>query len=296
MADITSILPYYIISGLLVGSIYGLATIGLTLMFGVLRVVNVGHGAYIMIGMYATFWLFTLYSLNPFITLIPAFLVGLALGMLLFYVALKRLLRAPELSTLISTFGFGVILEELAKVLWGADYRGFVYSLGSLYLQGIPLPLVRVWPAVIALGLVIALYVLLYRTRLGVAVRAVTQDPEGAMVCGVDVERVYFLTVALGIGLTTASGALLAIYFQQGIYPYIGHLYTLRAFVIAVLGGLGSPIGAFIGGLIVGVIEQASVPLFTMLGAPNPFGLSVFLTFTLILVILLLRPQGLLGR
>lgn len=296
MADITSILPYYIISGLLVGSIYGLATIGLTLIFGVLRVVNVGHGAYIMIGMYVTFWLFTLYSLNPFITLIPAFLVGLALGMLLFYVALKRLLRAPELSTLISTFGFGVILEELAKVLWGADYRGFVYSLGSLYFQGIPLPLVRVWPAVIALGLVIALYVLLYRTRLGVAVRAVTQDPEGAMVCGVDVERVYFLTVALGIGLTTASGALLAIYFQQGIYPYIGHLYTLRAFVIAVLGGLGSPIGAFIGGLIVGVIEQASVPLFTMLGAPNPFGLSVFLTFTLILVILLLRPQGLLGR
>lgn len=296
MADITSILPYYIISGLLVGSIYGLATIGLTLIFGVLRVVNVGHGAYIMIGMYVTFWLFTLYSLNPFITLIPAFLVGLALGMLLFYVALKRLLRAPELSTLISTFGFGVILEELAKVLWGADYRGFVYSLGSLYLQGIPLPLVRVWPAVIALGLVIALYVLLYRTRLGVAVRAVTQDPEGAMVCGVDVERVYFLTVALGIGLTTASGALLAIYFQQGIYPYIGHLYTLRAFVIAVLGGLGSPIGAFIGGLIVGVIEQASVPLFTMLGAPNPFGLSVFLTFTLILVILLLRPRGLLGR
>ncbi|MCC6044349.1 MAG: branched-chain amino acid ABC transporter permease [Desulfurococcaceae archaeon] len=296
MADITSILPYYIISGLLVGSIYGLATIGLTLIFGVLRVVNVGHGAYIMIGMYVTFWLFTLYSLNPFITLIPAFLVGLALGMLLFYVALKRLLRAPELSTLISTFGFGVILEELAKVLWGADYRGFVYSLGSLYFQGIPLPLVRVWPAVIALGLVIALYVLLYRTRLGVAVRAVTQDPEGAMVCGVDVERVYFLTVALGIGLTTASGALLAIYFQQGINPYIGHLYTLRAFVIAVLGGLGSPIGAFIGGLIVGVIEQASVPLFTMLGAPNPFGLSVFLTFTLILVILLLRPQGLLGR
>lgn len=296
MADITSILPYYIISGLLVGSIYGLATIGLTLIFGVLRVVNVGHGAYIMIGMYVTFWLFTLYSLNPFITLIPAFLVGLTLGMLLFYVALKRLLRAPELSTLISTFGFGVILEELAKVLWGADYRGFVYSLGSLYFQGIPLPLVRVWPAVIALGLVIALYVLLYRTRLGVAVRAVTQDPEGAMVCGVDVERVYFLTVALGIGLTTASGALLAIYFQQGINPYIGHLYTLRAFVIAVLGGLGSPIGAFIGGLIVGVIEQASVPLFTMLGAPNPFGLSVFLTFTLILVILLLRPQGLLGR
>jgi branched-chain amino acid transport system permease protein len=296
LADITSILPYYIISGLLVGSIYGLATIGLTLIFGVLRVVNVGHGAYIMIGMYVTFWLFTLYSLNPFITLIPAFLVGLALGMLLFYVALKRLLRAPELSTLISTFGFGVILEELAKVLWGADYRGFVYSLGSLYFQGIPLPLVRVWPAVIALGLVIALYVLLYRTRLGVAVRAVTQDPEGAMVCGVDVERVYFLTVALGIGLTTASGALLAIYFQQGINPYIGHLYTLRAFVIAVLGGLGSPIGAFIGGLIVGVIEQASVPLFTMLGAPNPFGLSVFLTFTLILVILLLRPQGLLGR
>jgi branched-chain amino acid transport system permease protein len=296
LADITSILPYYIISGLLVGSIYGLATIGLTLIFGVLRVVNVGHGAYIMIGMYVTFWLFTLYSLNPFITLIPAFLVGLTLGMLLFYVALKRLLRAPELSTLISTFGFGVILEELAKVLWGADYRGFVYSLGSLYFQGIPLPLVRVWPAVIALGLVIALYVLLYRTRLGVAVRAVTQDPEGAMVCGVDVERVYFLTVALGIGLTTASGALLAIYFQQGINPYIGHLYTLRAFVIAVLGGLGSPIGAFIGGLIVGVIEQASVPLFTMLGAPNPFGLSVFLTFTLILVILLLRPQGLLGR
>jgi len=296
LSDLLSMLPYYIVSGLLLGSIYGLATIGLTLIFGVLRVINVGHGAYIMIGMYVTFWLFTLYSLNPFVTLIPAFLVGLSLGMLLFYTALKRLLRAPELSTLIVTFGFGIILEESAKVLWGSDYRGFVYDLGSVYIQGIPLPLVRMWPAIIALSLVLALYFVLYRTRLGTAVRAVIQDPEGAIICGVNVEMIYLLMVALGIGLTTASGALLGIYHQQGINPYIGHLYTLRAFVIAVLGGLGSPIGAFIGGLIVGVIEQTSVPLFTLAGAPNPFGLSVFLTFMLILVILILRPQGLFGR
>ncbi len=296
MSDFTAVLPYYIISGLLIGSIYGLATIGLTLIFGVLRVVNVGHGAYIMIGMYVTYWLFTLYSLNPFITLIPAFLVGLALGMVLFYTALKRLLRAPELSTLISTFGFGIILEESVKTLWGSDYRGFVYSLGSINVQGIPLPLVKVWPAIVALSLVIALYLILYRTMLGMAIRAVIQDPEGAIVCGINVERMYLLTVALGIGLTTASGALLAIYLQQGINPYIGHLYTLRAFVIAVLGGLGSPIGAFIGGLIVGMIEQTSVLLFTIIGVPNPFGLGVFLTFTLILAILMLRPQGLFGR
>ena len=296
MADVLSLLPYYFISGILVGAIYGLATIGLTLIFGVLRVVNVGHGAYIMVGMYVAFWLFTLYKLNPFLTVIPAFIIGLALGMILFYTSLKRLLGAPELSTLIATFGFGVILEESAKALWGADYRGFIYDLGSLYIQGIPLPLIRVWPAVLALVIVLGLYLLLYRTRVGTAVRAVIQSPEGAMVCGVNVERVYSLMVAIGIGLTTASGVLLAIYFQQGIHPYIGHLYTLRAFVIAVLGGLGSPIGAFVGGILVGVIEQVSVPLLGLAGVPNPFGLSIFIVFTLILLTLLFKPTGLFGR
>lgn len=296
MVELLSLLPYYVLSGILVGAIYGLATIGLTLIFGVLRVVNVGHGAYIMVGMYTTFWLFTLYNVNPFLTIAPAFIVGLALGMILFYSTLKRLLGAPELATLVATFGFGVILEEIAKALWGVTYRGFIYDLGSISFQGIPLPMVRVWPAILALVFVAGLYLLLYRTRLGLAVRAVTQNPEGAMVCGVNVERVYSIMVALGIGLTVASGALLAIYFQQGIYPYVGHLYTLRAFVIAVLGGLGSPLGAFIGGVLVGVIEQASVPILTVLGAPNPFGLSVFIMFSLILVVLLFKPTGLLGR
>ncbi|MEM4558873.1 MAG: branched-chain amino acid ABC transporter permease [Acidilobaceae archaeon] len=289
-------LPYYLVSGLLIGIVYGLATIGLSLIFGVLRIVNVGHGSFIMIGMYVTYWLFVLVALNPFISLIPAFIVGLLLGIIMFYGILRFLVKAPELSTLVATFSIGIMLEELAKIMWGTEYRGFIYSLGSLTLQGIPLPLIRVWPGIVALLLVVALYLILYKTRFGTAIRAVMQDPEGASICGINVTFVYASTVALGIALTTISGSLLAIYFQQGINPYIGHLYTLRAFVIAVLGGLGSPIGALIGGIIFGIIEQSSVPLFSILGAPNPFGLSVFLAFSLILVILLFRPKGLFGR
>ncbi|MEM0365703.1 MAG: branched-chain amino acid ABC transporter permease [Acidilobaceae archaeon] len=289
-------LPYYLVSGLLIGIVYGLATIGLSLIFGVLRIVNVGHGSFIMIGMYVTYWLFVLVALNPFISLIPALIVGLLLGIIMFYGILRFLVKAPELSTLVATFSIGIMLEELAKIMWGTEYRGFIYSLGSLTLQGIPLPLIRVWPGIVALLLVVALYLILYKTRFGTAIRAVMQDPEGASICGINVTFVYASTVALGIALTTISGSLLAIYFQQGINPYIGHLYTLRAFVIAVLGGLGSPIGALIGGIIFGIIEQSSVPLFSILGAPNPFGLSVFLAFSLILVILLFRPKGLFGR
>lgn len=289
-------LPYYLVSGLLIGIVYGLATIGLSLIFGVLRIVNVGHGSFIMIGMYVTYWLFVLVALNPFISLIPALIVGLLLGIIMFYGILRFLVKAPELSTLVATFSIGIMLEELAKIMWGTEYRGFIYSLGSLTLQGIPLPLIRVWPGIVSLLLVVALYLILYKTRFGTAIRAVMQDPEGASICGINVTFVYASTVALGIALTTISGSLLAIYFQQGINPYIGHLYTLRAFVIAVLGGLGSPIGALIGGIIFGIIEQSYVPLFSILGAPNPFGLSVFLAFSLILVILLFRPKGLFGR
>ncbi|MEM2421329.1 MAG: branched-chain amino acid ABC transporter permease, partial [Acidilobaceae archaeon] len=217
-------------------------------------------------------------------------------GIIMFYGILRFLVKAPELSTLVATFSIGIRLEDLAKIMWGTEYRGFIYSLGSLTLQGIPLPLIRVWPGIVSLLLVVALYLILYKTRFGTAIRAVMQDPEGASICGINVTFVYASTVALGIALTTISGSLLAIYFQQGINPYIGHLYTLRAFVIAVLGGLGSPIGALIGGIIFGIIEQSSVPLFSILGAPNPFGLSVFLAFSLILVILLFRPKGLFGR
>ncbi|MEM3831736.1 MAG: branched-chain amino acid ABC transporter permease [Sulfolobales archaeon] len=289
-------LPYYLVSGLLIGIVYGLATIGLSLIFGVLRIVNVGHGSFIMIGMYATYWFFVLVALNPFISLIPSLVVGLILGIIMFYGVLRFLVKAPELSTLVATFSIGIILEELAKIMWSTEYRGFIYSLGSLTLQGMPLPLTRVWPGIVALLLVVALYLVLYKTRFGTAIRAVTQDPEGASVCGINIVFTYASTVALGIALTTVSGSLLAIYFQQGINPYIGDLYTLRAFVIAVLGGLGSPIGALIGGIIFGIIEQSSFPVFSILGVPNPFGLSVFLAFSLILVLLLVRPKGLLGR
>lgn len=282
--------------GSVLGAVYGLATMGLSLIFGVLRIVNVGHGAFIMIGAYVAYWLFVLYGVIPLVSMVAALGVGMALGLATFYTVIRRLIGAPELASLLATFGIGILLEELAKLAWGPDVRGYSWHVGAVTVFGSRLPLSKVYAALASVAVAFALYVVLYRTRLGMAIRAVIQDAEGAMVCGINVGRVYAFSFALGIALTTVSGALVTLFIPVGINPYMGGEYTLKAFVIAVLGGLGSPWGAFIAGFIFGLIENGSYQLFSLLTGFEPFSMTKFLAFALLLVMLLLRPRGLLGR
>lgn len=284
-----------LIHGVLLGSVYGMMTMGLSFIFGVLRIVNVGHGAFIMVGAYIALWMFTLFGLPPLISIPLAVAAGMALGFVFYYTVIRRLIGAAELTTLLATFAMGILLEEVAKFLWGPDFRGFNWQVGKWVLPVTTIPLSKVYALIASVAIAIALYAWFRKTRSGMAIRSVMEDSEGARVCGVNVEGIYALSFAIGIGLTVLGGTLLTLFIPVGINPYMGGIYTLKAFVIAVLGGLASPWGAFYAGFIFGLIENGSYTLFGLIAGIEPFTMTQFLAFFLLLVILLLRPTGLLG-
>lgn len=283
-----------LIQGLVLGAVYGMATMGLSLIFGVLKVVNVGHGAFIMVGAFITLWLFNVLGINPILAVPVAFIVGMGLGLLFYYTIMQRLIKAPELATLLATFSIGILLEETIKLIFGSEFRGYNWVVGKINLGITVLPMSKIYACIGSMVIALLLYLWFNKTRAGSAIRSVVEDSEGARVCGVNVGGAYAMSFALGIGLTVASGVLLTMFIPVGINPYMGGGYTLKAFVIAVLGGLASPYGAFFGGLVFGLIENGSYTLFALIPGVEPFALTRFLSFMMLLVILLIRPTGLL--
>jgi len=283
-----------LIQGVVLGAVYGMATMGLSLIFGVLKVVNVGHGAFIMVGAFLTLFLFSNLGINPLIAVPVAFMVGMGLGLIFYYTTIRKLIKAPELATLLATFSIGVLLEELVKLIFGSEFRGYNWVVGKIDLGITVLPISKLYACLGSILIAVLLYLWFKKTRAGSAVRSVVEDSEGARVCGVNVGGAYALSFSLGIGLTVASGVLLTMFIPVGINPYMGGGYTLKAFVIAVLGGLASPYGAFFGGLVFGLIENGSYTLFAYIPGVEPFALTRFLSFVILLVILLIRPTGIL--
>lgn len=283
-----------LIQGVVLGAVYGMATMGLSLIFGVLKVVNVGHGAFIMVGAFLTLFLFSSLGINPLIAIPVAFMVGMGLGFISYYTTIRKLIKAPELATLLATFSIGVLLEELIKLIFGSEFRGYNWVVGKIDLGITVLPLSKLYACIGSILIAVLLYLWFKKTRAGSAVRSVVEDSEGARVCGINVGGAYALSFSLGIGLTVASGVLLTMFIPVGINPYMGGGYTLKAFVIAVLGGLSSPYGAFFGGLVFGLIENGSYTLFAYIPGVEPFALTRFLSFVILLVILLIRPTGIL--
>lgn len=281
-----------LVQGVVLGAVYGMATMGLSLIFGVLKVVNVGHGAFIMVGAFVALFFFNTLGLNPFFAVPAAFAVGIALGLAFYYTAIRKLLHAPELATLLATFSVGVLLEETIKMIFGSEFRGYNWDVGKIDLVFTALPMSKIFAALGSVFIAVLLYVWFKRTRAGSAMRSVVEDSQGARVCGINVDGVYAMSFALGIGLTVASGVLLTMFIPVGINPYMGGGYTLKAFVIAVLGGLSSPYGAFFGGLVFGLIENTSYTMFALIPGVEPFALTRFLSFLILLIILLIRPTG----
>ena len=281
-----------LVFGVFVGSNYGLAAVGLSLVFGVLRVLNVAHGELLMVGGYVTFWLFTLTGLDPFLSAFvcaPAlFVLGLALNQGLFGFV-ERLDEETKIkNSLLISFGLTLVIQNAAQALWSADERSVSSSLvsGGTVIMGIALPYTRLAGLILALLTILALHQLLQRTYFGKAVRATAEDWEAASVAGIDVQRTYLITFALGAALAGVAGTLVTI--QYSVSPSVGLAWTLKALVVVVLAGLGSIFGAFAAGLLLGVAEQVSV---FILGAAyrEVVGLVLFL------LILVLRPQGLFG-
>lgn len=282
-----------LVFGLFVGGLYGIAAVGLSLVFGVMKVLNVAHGSLVMLGGYATYWAFTSYGIDPFLALaITApllFLLGLALNLGLF----RFVTRLPEddkiKNSLLISFGLTLVFENLAIRLWTADERAVQtsYSGEGFTVADIVFPYTRLSGLVVALAAILILHVFLTRTYTGKAIRATSQDWEAASLMGIDVQRTYVLAFALGTALAGVAGALVAVGYT--VTPAIGLAWTLKALVVVVLAGMGSIMGAFGAGILLGEAEALSVYAF---GASyrEVVGLVLFI------LVLLVRPQGLFGR
>src|SRR5579883_1372158 len=228
-----TVLAQVVISGVLLGAVYALLAIGLNLIFGVMRIINIAHGDLLMLGAYATFWLFTLWGVNPLLALVAVspgmFLLGVALQRVL----VDRVVGQPLLSSLLLTFGLSSLLTGLALNLWTANYRSVPAFSGSLVVGGVAVSIPRLIAFSVALAITAAVYLFLTRAKLGKAVRATAQNAEVALVCGIDVARIRLLVFGLGTALAAAAGALLAVIYT--IYPEMGRAFLMKAFAIIVL-------------------------------------------------------------
>ena len=276
-----------VVTGILAGGVYGLVAMGLTLIFGVLDIVNFAHGAFLALALFTTFWLTNTFGFNPYLTLLVTtpllFLVG---------AAVQRGILAPSMgqpleNQLLITLGIALLIENLLLVFVGADPRSVaVPGDRSVPILGAVTELSRVLAFVGALALAALLYLLLQRTRIGTAIRAVAASEAGAKAVGINTKRMYAITFALGTACAGAAGTLVAPLVT--IEPTTGALFNILAFVVVVLGGMGNVVGALVGGLIIGLTEQLGG---IWLPGQSPL-LSVFVVFVLVLF---LRPQGLFG-
>src|SRR5215470_8113756 len=245
-----------IISGLLAGALYSMVALGLGLIFGVMRVLNVSHGPLLMLGAYTTFWLFQWLGLNPYISLVVSMPLLFMVGMALQRLFVRRVVDAPELSTLLLTFGISNALVNLAQLAFTADLRSVEFLTGSFVVGPFAFSKSRVIACAFAIVITVGAFVFLKTTRLGKAIRAVSQSREVAQVCGVKVGRIHMLAFGIGSALAAAGGTLVAV--MVAIQPEMGQIYTFKSFLVIVLGGAGNYPGALLGGLLLGLIEQIS--------------------------------------
>ena len=275
-----------IISGVLAGALYAMVALGLALIYGVMRVINIAHGPLLMLGAYTTFFLYSAFGLNPYLSIPVTMAVLFVVGVVLQRSLVFRVVDAPELSSLLLTFGISIGLVNLAQLAFTSDLRAVEYLTGSIPLGPFALSKTRLVAFAFAAGVTALAFLFLQRTRLGKAIRATSQSPEVAMVCGIDVRRIHMLTFGLATALAAAGGALLAVI--VAIQPEMGQVWTFKSFLVIVLGGAGNYPGALLGGMLLGLVEQgASLFLTTQL--------SEVVAYLLLVVVLLVRPTGLLG-
>ncbi len=275
-----------LIDGLLLGFVFGVAAIGLTLIFGVMEVINLAHGPVIALGMFGLYFAVTLLGLHPYAGTLLTAVGGLFLGILIYAIAVHRVIGAPHLSSLLATYSINMMIIGIGTALLTTSPRNIEFSLGSVTLGTATIPVTRIVAALASLLAAVALYLFMQYTRWGKFIRAVTDNRDAAELVGIPSTKVLALSFGLGTMLAAFSGALIATLFPFTILE--GGKYELKSFVISVLGGLGNPMGALIGGIIIGLIEGL-VPVFL----PTTWVLVV--EFVLFVLILLIRPTGLFG-
>ncbi len=272
--------------GLLLGFVYGVAAMGLTLIWGVMAVINLAHGPVIAMGMFATYLLFTHLGVNPYLALVLVAVFGLLMGFVMYGAAVHRVINAPHLSSLLATFAVNMIIIGVGTAIFSTSPQNIDFPLGSLEIGFLIIPVSRLLATAGALLVTAALYLFLYFTRPGKAIRAVANNRRAAELMGIPSSLVLALSFGLGTMLATVAGGLIATFFPFTILS--GGPYELKSFVICVLGGLGHPLGALLGGLILGGLEGL-VPAFM------PVSWVPVVEFGLFVLVLLVKPTGLMG-
>jgi branched-subunit amino acid ABC-type transport system permease component len=272
-----------IIDGVLVGLVYGLAAIGLTLIWGVMDVINLTHGAMIVAGMFAVYLLVQALGISPYAALPPVLVVGFGVGVLLYWIAVHRMIGRPPLMSLLSTFAVNLVLIGVGTAIWGTALFNVEVSIPGLSIGRYTFPGPHILAAVLAATMACLLYLFLHYTRLGKAVRAVANNREAAELVGIPTTRVLALSVGIGVALAGVSGTLIATLFPFTLLS--GDGYQLKSFVVTVLGGLGNPVGALMGGMALGLLEGAVAPFV-------PVSWTLAIEFALFVVVLIAFPAG----
>jgi len=275
-----------LISGIVIGALYALAAEGLNLIWGVMRIVNMAHGEFLMLGSYVAYYLFIAKHINPFVSLIIAGIVLLASGWITSRFLIRRILDGGEMIGLLFTFGLSIFLINMGILVFGGQFKTIAYLSGTLSWGPVFVSKPKLVAAIVSLLLSIAMYCFLRRTKPGAVIRAVASDREMAEQCGVDANRVFDIAFGLGAALAAMAGVLVSISFPFS--PLIGQAFILKCFAVVVLGGLGNFLGALLAGILVGVGESLAAFYINV-------HMSHAVAFIIIIVTLLVRPSGLLG-
>jgi branched-chain amino acid transport system permease protein len=277
-----------VINGLLIGGIYALVSIGVTLIFGVVKIVNFAQGEFVMIGMYISFFLATWFGVDPIVSLVVSMPVLFVVGVLVQHFLIRRVLGQNDMPQIFLTFALSLLIMNLALMLFTADYRTVHtwYSDASLHFGGLYVPVAKLIAFVLAMVLSGVLWVFLHTTDMGKAMRAAAQNREVAMLMGINPNRVFCVALGVALALAGAAGSLLMPFYPA--YPMVGQVFVLMAFVAVVLGTLGNIVGALVASLMMGVAESLGIQF---IGADS----GLLVVFALLLLTLAVRPSGLAG-
>ena len=277
-----------IVNGLLIGFMYSLIAIGLTLIWGVMNIVNFAHGDFLMVGMFTSFWLYTLYGIDPLFSIPICTALLFVMGILIYRFIVSKVMSGPMLAQLVVTFGVSIFISNLAVYLWTPDFRQITNPLlsGTWEVAGILLSIPKFVASIGSVITSLVVFLFLKKTRTGKAVLATEMDREAALLMGINTDRINSLSFGIGAALVGIAGAFLSTYYY--IYPQVGGTFGLIAFSIVALGGFGSIEGAFIAGILVGLVQTLGGYFF------DP-SYKYAIVFMIYLITVWIRPQGLLG-
>ncbi len=267
--------------------------VGLNMIYGTMRLLNIAHGEVIMLGAYGTFWLYTLYGVSPllsvFIVMGGAALIGAFICRGIFFpiITSSKSVTILESNSLLIFYGLSIIFTNMASLLWTTDARGYSYMTNVVHILGVPLMANRLWALGISLCVCVFFYVLLQKTMLGKAIRALIQERDASLLVGVNPDLIYYFSFTVSFALAGLAGCLLSMFYE--ITPFMGLPYTITAFIVIVLGGLGNVMGSLVGGIMLGLVETVGVSL------TSP-GWRPILTYSLFILIIVLRPRGIFGK